>query len=206
MRALSARAAVASRHGEREEAFALLRRASAEPAVYAGYGVMTVLTLIDRCVEFGEPERANAPIWGADGARRLPEMAEDLAGVVYDPEFRSERQELVRRHRAWAASATVPDVADATVALAEQHDADMRRAYVNHVSARWAAPSVADATARLGKLVPLTLFDSTALDAVLARLVACSAARLSNPQMEELLELVGRKLTTGRPWHFGQWR
>jgi hypothetical protein len=208
MRALSAQAAAAFRSGSGgvEDAFSLLITASAEPTTYAGYGVLATLALIDRCHEWGEPERADLRVWGPSGDRSLPEIAIDLAQRVYDPVFRQERLRLVEMHRAWS-DEPAGDPASQSARVAATANSDERIAYLTHLSARWAAPwEGSSGLAKVKALVPLVLFDSTALDAVLGRLLGMAAPQLDVGQLDQVAELVSSHLTTGRPWSFGQWR
>ena len=108
IRARSAEATAAFHSGQAgaEQAFWRLIAASSVPATFAGYGVLAILALIDRCHEWGEPGRAGLPVWGPSGDRSLPDIAADLAQRVYDPVFREERVALVERHRAWSCEPT----------------------------------------------------------------------------------------------------
>jgi hypothetical protein len=205
MRALSARAAASFRQGDLDRAFSLLHEASAAPATYAGYGVTGALTLIDRCHEFGDAERAAAPLWGPDRNQRLFDMAAGFARRVYDPAFRDERLALVGQHRAWTQEA-VPDLDLAQKRLSAIQDPDTRRAYQSHLSARWTSLEVAAGPASLKALVPLALFDSTTLDAVLARLLALRCGELQDQHLGAIVQLTAARFTTGRPWKLGQWR
>ena len=208
MRALSAAAAAAFHRGEidGDEAIALLIDASAEPTTYAGYGALATLSLIDRCHEFGEPHRSAEPRWGPSRDRSLPDLARHFAERVYDPGLREERIGLVGEHLGWSTDPP-PEPAALTRTLATLSHADERSAYLTHLSARWAAPSAPpDALRRTTSLVPLVLFDSTALDAVLGRLFVVTGPRIDDEDFDEIVELTGAHLTTGRPWTLGQWR
>jgi len=208
MRALSAQAAAAfhSGGGGVEDAFSLLITASAVPITYAGYGVMATLALIDRCHEWGQPERADLHVWGRSGDRSLAEIAMDFAQRVYDPEFRWEPQWLVEIHGDWSHE-PAGEPASLSARVAATANSDQRIAYLTHLSARWAAPSEApEGSAKVKALVPLVLFDNTALDAVLGRLLAMAAPQLDVDQLVQVAELVSAHLTTERPWSFGQWR
>ena len=199
MYALSADAAAAFRRGNVTAAFSGLAAATHVPTVYAGYGVMALLSLIDRCHEFGDPARAAEPTWGPGHTQSLFQLAEESASRVYDPGFREERVELVRRHREWA-EAPPPAVAEAHEALSEIDDVDARRAYQSHVSARWSS------AAELSSLVPTALFDSTALDTILGRLMAADRHVLSDEDVHAIAAVTAAKFTSGRPWTLGQWR
>jgi hypothetical protein len=205
MRALSAQAAASFRQGHVDQVFSLLQNASAAPTTYAGYGVTAVLTLIDRCYEFGEPERAGMPLWGPNRNRSLFDMAADFAGRVYDPIFRDERLALVSRYRAWTQDAA-PDLDAAQKRLSGIHDPDVRRAYQSHISARWASFAEPAGITRLKALVPLALFDSTTLDTILGRLLALRCGELQDQHLEAIVHLTSSAFTTGRPWKLGQWR
>jgi hypothetical protein len=203
-RALSAKSAVAYRQGRVDEAFALLLQASKEPTTYAGYAVTGVLGLLDRCHEFGAPERAREPVWGPAGTETLPDLAHAVANLVYEPVFRQERLELVRRHAEWSRDA-FPDAHQVITAVSSIAEQDTRMAYACHLSARYAAsPSPSLAVTGLKALLPLALFDSTALDTVLGRLIGVLAADLDQ-EMGDLVLLTSAELTTGRPWMLGSW-
>jgi hypothetical protein len=208
MRALSADATAAFRTGNcgKEQAFSQLIAASSAPITYAGYGVLAIIALIDRCYEWGDPQRAEDAVWGPSGDRPLPDIAMDLAQRVYDPMFRQERIALVERHGTWSRERT-GELATLPTRLAAITNPDERIAYLTHLSARWAAPSEAPAgLSNVKALVPLVLSDSTALDAVLGRLFAMARPNLDDDQLEEVAELTSDHLTTGRPWTLGQWR
>jgi energy-coupling factor transporter ATP-binding protein EcfA2 len=205
MRALSARAAAIFRQGLIDKAFSLLREASTAPPTYAGYGVMAILTLIDRCYEFGDPGQADRPMWGPHGNRSLLDMAVDVAGRVYDPDFREERLTLVRHHRTWSQEAAWdPEIAGRR--LSDIVYPETRSAYINHVSARWASPADPVGARRLNALVSLALHESTTLDAVLGRLFALRCPELRDEHLGAIVDLTAAAFTTGRPWRLGQWR
>jgi energy-coupling factor transporter ATP-binding protein EcfA2 len=205
MRGLSARAAASFRQGHVDRAFSVLQDASAAPTTYAGYGVTAILALIDRCHEFGDPERAGMPLWGPGRNRSLFDMAADFAGRVYDPTFRDERLALVGEHRAWTQE-VAPDLDLAQKRLSDIQDPDVRAAYQSHVSARWASSAEPAGATRLKALVPLALFDSTTLDAILGRLLALRCGELQDQHLEAIVHLTTAEFTIGRPWKLGQWR
>jgi hypothetical protein len=208
IRAVSAEAAARYRTGSADanDVFPLLVAASSEPMMYAGYGVLAVLSLIDRCHELGDPARADMQIWGPERNASLHDLALDLAGRVYDPTFRNERLALVDRHRLWTLAAA-DNPAGLSNRLATMSGAEERIVYLTHLSARWATPSAGPhgVTAVKG-LVPLVLSDSTALDSLLGRLVGMVRDHLDDNQLEEVAELTREHFTTGRPWMLGQWR
>ena len=90
--------------------------------------------------------------------------------------------------------------------LSSMPDIDARRAYLHHVSARWAASPDPEVARQVTVLVPLSLFDTTVLDAILARLVAVDLPALAERDLHVLTGLVEADFTTGRPWTHGQWR
>jgi hypothetical protein len=204
MRALSAKAAAAFRYGHGDPVEMLLA-ASRTEVTYAGYGVTGVLELIDRCFEFGVAELADQEIWGPAGYQSLLDLAQGLAGRVYDPTFRIERRRLVWEYSRWAA-APEPDAATAQREAAAMADADSRRAYCRHVAARWAASREPAVARQVTALIPLALFDATLLDVLLARLVALDLGELADQELRTLNQVVETNLATGRPWTFGQWR
>jgi len=205
VRALSALAAATYRYGTASDAFDLLLRASRARTSYAGYGVTAMLALIDRCHEFGQPELADSPIWGPDRNRSLPDIAEALAGIVYDREFRQERVELVELHRSWTREPE-PDIGLVEQRLSQMLDTDARRAYQHHVAARWAASPDPEVARQVKALVPFALSDTTGLDGILARLVALDLRALTERDLRVVVDLVTADFTSGRPWAHGQWR
>jgi hypothetical protein len=205
MRALSARAAASFRQGQVDQAFSFLQDASAAPTTYAGYGVTAVLGLIDRCHEFGEPERARMSVWGPDRNQSLLAMAAGFAARVYDPVFRDERLALVDQHRAWTQT-EAPDLDITQKRLSGIQDPDVRRAYQSHVSAHWASPAEPAVATGLKTLVPTALFDSTTLDAILGRLIALRCGQLQDQHLEAIVNLTNAEFTAGRPWNLGRWR
>lgn len=204
-RALSARAAATYRYGGAGNALAVLLAASREPTTYAGYGAVAMLALIDRCHEFGRPDLAERPFWGPSQNQSLYDKARDLAGRVYDWQFRHERLDLIEQHRTWAQEPE-PEVSFVEKRLSSMPDIDVRRAYLHHVSARWAASPNPKVARQVTALVPLSLFDTTVLDATLARLVAVDLPTLAERDLHVLIGLVEADFTTGRPWTHGQWR
>ena len=204
-RALSARAATTYRYGSAESALALLLAASREPTTYAGYGAVAMLALIDRCHEFGRPDLPERPFWGPGQNQSLYDKAMDLAGRVYDGWFRQERLDLIEQHRTWTQEPE-PEVSFVEKRLSSMPDIDARRAYLHHVSARWAASPNPDVARQMTALVPLSLFDTTVLDAILARLVAIDLPDLAEHDLHAMTGLVEADFTTGRPWTHGQWR
>lgn len=203
-RALSAQAAAAYRYGK-ANALDVLLDASREPTTYAGYGAVAMLALIDRCYEFGRPDLAERPFWGPSQNQSLYDKARDLAGRVYDWQFRQERLELVELHRTWTQEPE-PEVSFVERRLSSMPDIDARRVYLHHVSARWAASPDLVVARQATALVPLSLFDTTVLDAILARLVAIDLHTLAERDLHSVTELVEAHFTTGQPWMHGQWR
>ena len=204
-RALSARAAAVYRYGNAAKALEVLLDASREPTTYAGYGAVAMLALIDRCHEFGRPDLAGRPLWGPSQNQSLYDKARDLAGRVYDSRFQQERLELVEQHRTWTQEPE-PEVSVVGKRLSSMPDIDARRAYLHHVSARWAASPDLEVARQATALVPLSLFDTTVLDAILARLVAIDLHTLAEGDLHAVTGLVDAHFTTGRPWMHGQWR
>lgn len=166
---------------------------------------MAMLALIDRCHEFGRPDLAERPFWGPGQNQTLYDKARDLAGRVYDWRFQQERLKLVERHRTWTQESE-PEVSFAEKRLSSMPDIDARRAYLHHVSARWASSPDPEVARQLAALVPLSLFDTTVLDATLARLVAVDLPTLAERDLHAVTGLVEAHFTTGRPWMHGQWR
>ena len=204
-RALSAQAAATYRYGSARDAFVLVLAASREPTQYAGYGAVAMLALIDRCHEFGRPDLAERPFWGPSENQSLYDRARDFARRVYDWRFQQDRLELVELHRTWTQEPE-PEVGLVEKRLSSMLDIDARRAYLHHVSARWAASPDPEVARQVTALVPLSLFDTTVLDAILARLVAAELPTLTEHDLHLLTGLVEADFTTGQPWTHGQWR
>ena len=112
----------------------------------------------------------------------------------------------------------VPAPAEVPARLDRMPDRDMRLAFIDHLSARWAAhgvppapwpvvpPSAAPGETNwpgLKALVPLGLSDATTCDALLARLVAARSYALSPGDTDALITACARDLATGRSWEFG---
>ncbi|WP_433306561.1 hypothetical protein ACQP2F_21130 [Actinoplanes sp. CA-030573] len=204
MRFNGARAAAASRLGDPDRAYHLLLDGSRAATAYAGYGTLAVLSLIDRCHEIGRPRLAGRPIWGPRGDQTMPDMAEQFARTVQDPEFGQERLVLVADHRLWR-DEPPPDPETALARHSRMGALDTRAAYRGLISARWSGAG--GATARqVARLVPLALADTTGLDALLARLVGAGLERRGDDEVRALAELTTQAFTTGRPWSSGQWR
>jgi hypothetical protein len=187
MRAHSARAAALFRQGETDKAFETLSEAGRLRTGFAGYGALTLLSLADRCYEFDEPERVDAPVWGLHQDTSLLAGSEHLAQGVQDPAVRKGRLRLVGAYRNWA-TADTPDLDSALTTLSEIADPDTRGIYVDHVTARWASPSSLNREG-LKLLVPMVLTDATTLDAVLGRLFGLDLGRLGHDDLTEAIRL-----------------
>ena len=137
LRAQSARAAARFWQGDKDGAFDLCRTAGEFPRGFAGYTLVALSELANRCHEFGESERAVAQSWRTSHNISLLDGAEDLASRVYDQDFREERVALVRDYRVWFEQ-PAPDLDTLRKTLAAMPDPDNRRVYKNLASARWA--------------------------------------------------------------------
>ena len=85
-RARSARATALYWHGQTDEAFDELRKPQRPSVSNAGYETITVLSLANRCYEFGRPDRARDNAWGSyDG---LLGEAAIQADHVFDLQFK----------------------------------------------------------------------------------------------------------------------
>jgi energy-coupling factor transporter ATP-binding protein EcfA2 len=190
-RARSARAAALFRQGRAAEAVDELKASEALDIGFAGYAAMTLLSLANRWLEFGDPVRAR------DVARK----AKERAGRVLDAEFRDERLRLVAAYETWM-NEPLP-VADAiATGIAAIQDPDVRMAYVEYLSARLAAPGADDVKGLEGLISP-TLADGTALDAVLGRLFGLAARRLDDDGLAAVIRTCANLLATSRPWELG---
>jgi hypothetical protein len=193
MRARSARAAALFRQERIAEAFEMLQEASRLQSGFAGYGTLTFLSLANRCYEFGDPDLIYEPIWGSDRSASLLDKAEELAEKVRDWEFRQERIKLVNDYREWA-TADTPDIDTVLTTLSETSDPDTRRAYKDHVSARWASPSRPNVEG-LKKLLPSVLGDATMLDTVLGRLFGLALGQFTHGDVAEAIRLCAANST-----------
>jgi hypothetical protein len=197
VRALSAQAAARYRQGDVIAAQALMRDANHANQGYAGFATFNLLSLANRWWDLGQPDPNEWPWnnhvdWAADTARRIRADA-----------FRDERSRLVDAYRSWQAG---PDFSDTSAAIGRPDtmaDRDQRLAYVEHLSARWACPTAQPNMEGLQRLVPLSLSDSTLLDAVLARLVGAHLPSLSDAALGEACAQCAEYLAGGRPWEVG---
>ena len=180
MRAHSARAVGLFWQKRPAEAFAALAEAGRQETGLAGYGTLTLLSLANRCHEFGDPNRTTNPVWGREHNTSLVDGAATLATGVRDPQFREERIELVKSFRGWSNAAT-PDAKTVLGTLAGMADPDQHGLYLDHVTARWARPGNAAGRGEIKQVVLSALPAATALDTVLARLFGLSLARLTLP-------------------------
>jgi hypothetical protein len=186
IRARSARAAVLFRQGRVAEAEAELQAAARLDTGFAGLATVTLLSLANRWVEFGRPELA----------RVLTAQASVRAGEVRDPDFRRERMRLVATYGIWLNEPT-PERKTIASKLAQMPDPETRMAYVDLHSARWSCARDLDASK---SLVPMSLSDSTTLDAVLGRLFGLVASTFDGAGLEAVIHTCATQLATSRPW------
>ncbi|MFX0088119.1 MAG: hypothetical protein ACFFAU_20870 [Candidatus Hodarchaeota archaeon] len=142
--------------------------------------------MANRCLGFGDPDRAGQPNWGGFQYVTLRDLATTKAESVLDPRFRQEHLDLMTEFDKWWADPAL-DFEAVQSQLSEMPDAEVRRVYKDLASARWAATATRDGHSRR-KLLPLVLNDGTTLDALFGRLVG--------PQLEEfsaadLVEAIG---------------
>jgi hypothetical protein len=204
MRARSAHTVALVRQGQKAEAIRELVEAASLPRGFAGYAAVTALSLANRCYELEIPEHVPLPIWGQDRNITLLDLARQQAEQVADPLFREERIRLVEDYTTWW-NQDSPDVETMQAALLGIANHDARMTYIDYVSARWAT-SISPNWEGLKALLPLTLLDSTTLDAVLGRLFGLSMHQLSDEDLTEAIDLCATHFTSGRPWKLGQWR
>ncbi|HUS13856.1 MAG TPA: AAA family ATPase [Chloroflexia bacterium] len=183
-----------------------LRTIAAEMEGYAGYTTLMWLTLGNRCFEFGHPA-ALAELWPVAGgpARPLLDAAAEQADRVLEPQLRESRQRLVSAYREWVQLPDPPDTAAGLAAVQQVGDPDLQLAYVDHLSARWSNPAVANVTG-LEALVPFALADPTTLDALLGRVAGLRLPQLTDDELGALLEVCQSDFCKGRPWDHGNWR
>jgi hypothetical protein len=204
MRAQSAQAAAAFWQGKIEEAFSQLQQASARTTGYAGYGSMAFLCLANRCLAFGQPQRARQPLWGEPPGIDLLAGAATLANNVNNWEFRQERLRLVETYRDEWWDQPAPGGEGVMQRLAHVPEADFRRVYKDYVSAYWLGTADAAAGDGLKLLVTAALNDGTTLDTLLGRLVGLNLKKLSDAQLAQALTLCADYFTTTLSWkHVG---
>ena len=196
-RAHSARAAALFRQGQTAEAIRELEEAAWLPRGFAGYAVVTMLSLASRWWEFGHPESA--------AVKRLVDEAALQADNVRDPQFRAESIKLVEAYRGWS-NQSVPSPETVQATLFATLDPVTRRVYEDFISARWVGSTAEQNQEEVKMLVPIVLPDGTALDTILGRLVGLSISRLSDGDLAEAIRLCTAHFTSGRPWDLGQWR
>lgn len=197
-RARSARAAALFWQGQTAEAIRELEAAARLPRGFAGYAVVTTLSLATRWWEFGHPESASV--------ESLVNEAGWQATNVRDPEFRTESIKLVENYREWSKE-SVPDPAAVQAILSATLDPVIRRVYKDLISARWVGSIDGPNREGVKMLVPVVLADGTALDTVLGRLVGLGISQLSDSDLAFAIRLCTTYFTSGRPWELEeQWR
>ena len=201
MRAGSARAAALFWQGRREDAFDELIKASQCDGGFAGFGTLSLLALASRCHEFGDPARTRQPIWGREGNVSLLDGAQGIAGRVHADSFRQERLALVDSYLTWMAE-DAPDLRALHNKLSTVPDPDVRRAYKDLASARWASPAGRDEVSLAG-LIPIVLNDGSTLDALLGRWIGPRLARLPDAELAEAIRQCAAGLLDLRPWELG---
>jgi NACHT domain len=206
LRACSARAAASFRvdAAQRDTAADRLRDALRLPLGFAGFASAALLAQANRCLEMGlTPDQMQARPEG--DLLGLPEAAAASAAFVRDPAFRARRVLLVHAYiTEWLPQPT-PAPAEVAARLDRMPDRDMRLAFIDHLSARWAVPGVSSGEANWPGLKALTLLalsDATTCDALLARLVAVRWRTLSPADIQALIAVGARDLATGRSWEY----
>jgi hypothetical protein len=175
-----------------------LRQAEEQERGFAGYAVITLLSLVSRYLEFGfEPETSSQ-------VDALLSSASWQAEQVRDVQFREERQDLVRRYQDWVRG-DIPDRDTALTTLSATQDPEMRRVYKDFVSAHWVRPDHRDPDG-IKALVSTTLADGTRLDALLGRLFGPIIHELSDNMLTEAISLCAEHFTSSQPWKLRQWR
>jgi hypothetical protein len=192
IRAHSAHAGALFWQGWNDEAVSELRACENLQNGFAGYAVMTFLSLANRWLQFGDAARAT----------NLAAEAMNYARRVLDAVFREERVRLVDNYLSWLKE-SLPVWDSVPTRIAAMPDPELRLAYIEQLSARWAAPNTQDAKA-LGELIPLVLSDGTTLDAVLGRYFGLVAGKLDEGSLLAAVRTCAAQLMTGRPWELGQ--
>jgi hypothetical protein len=155
---------------------------------FAGFMSAHLLSLINRCHEVGNTQRATDV--------NLLGRANWHAGRVRDPVFRAERTLLQKAYVQWLAL-PVATFDELETMLAETADPDARRTLKDLASARWANAKAAE---DLIRLIPASLSDGTALDFVLARFLAVKMQAASDADLRRMIQIAERDFTYSRPW------
>jgi len=192
VRALSAQSAALFRQGDCLSAFLKLEEAAQEPHGFAGFFALHYLALANRWQEFGIPTRCQA----------LIEEAANCASHVQSYEFREQREQLVKEYRSWCNQET-PTLPEAIERLSAFEAYETRMAYLEHISARWAATQPPNLDA-IEAVLFLALSDPTVLDGLLARFVGLQLKKLADRDLAEAIRACNQFLTSGRPWNFFQ--
>jgi hypothetical protein len=195
LRALNAEAAALSRAGDEAAALQALQWAAEASSAFAGFAALGLLAVQNRWWEFGM----------ANQSPHLEMLAGNWAAQVRDQSFRAARIALVAAYQDWAAT-PLPDRATALRTVRAMAQRDQRLAYIDHLSARWAAPDTNDPEG-VKALIPDALSDATTLDAVLGRFVGLRMSDLNDGELAETIALCQRFFMTARPWESGyaQW-
>jgi hypothetical protein len=193
LRALSAQAAVLHRRGPVDQAIRKLDKAGREPIGYKGYGVLHMLALANRWREFGD----------LPAGAKLIDRAKEEARQVGNERFREDRVELVAEFDAWWEQdrmATETALAD----LARIRDTDIRLAFLEHLSARWASAAEGPNWQGLKALLPQVLVHGTGSfrDAILGRLfgVYLDKHRLTDDALTRAISICERQEMLSEPW------
>lgn len=199
MRARSARAAALFWQGQTADAVIELKKAEEQDRGFAGYAVMTLLSLASRYMEFGfGPATSSALV-------ALLASASWQAEQVRDVQFSQERKELLRRYSEWVDGGTIPDRETALASLSATQDPEIRRVYKDFVSAHWVRKDHLDPDG-VKALLSMTLADGTRLDALLGRLLGPGIHELSDSDLTEAIHLCAAHFTSSQPWKLRQWR
>lgn len=232
VRAQSAYAAALFSAGKVDDALQALVAADRHNIGMAGYSTLTLLSLADRCYEFGHRNMINACIWGPKNNIALLEGAMAVAQTVQDPNFREDRTNLVNAYCDWS---KMPDSAiqehriKQLLGFLSPHtpldpeasleyilwmplhypmflDHDVRMAFLAHAAARSSWPPDSPKWNILKLLLPMALGNATTLDAILGRMIRLRMHSLSDDEISEAIAICAASLADGRPWEFGQWR
>lgn len=188
LRVRSARAAALFQQGDSVAAFDLLDEAAQLTDGFSGCMTVHLLSLLNRWAEFGKGERHG------DLLAEARQRAENVGSW----EFREQRKKLVKEYELWRTDHLELDTVRG--ALSKISDPDVRQAYKDFVSARWANEANWEG---LKALVPMTLGDGTTLDTTLGRLFSLRIKELSDDELAESIRICAADLTTGRPWQLG---
>lgn len=184
-RAMLAKAGAEFRQGKHEQAFQNMQRIIQLPHYpSAGLSVLTLLAMSDQYLEMGRVDLASGFI----------KAAERLASAIFDHDLRNQRQALITQYDKWITEQSLPEIEHISAVLSTFQDYDSRMAYIRYVAARWAGVQEGPNIPALKALIVPSLNDGTTLDATLARFIGLNLSHLTDNDLNELIQIVGKSL------------